>query len=78
MSVLDARSGALLRGRRLALAPKALAVDERTGHILVAVAPPTRPSNVWGWLPFIPPPAPSDQVVTLDEGTLDMHTHDRR
>ncbi len=33
MSVLDARSGRLLRAHPLALAPQAVALDEQTGHI---------------------------------------------
>lgn len=79
VSVLDARGGSVLRARLLNLAPKALAVDERTGNVLIVRAGPAAPpADAWAWLPLrrwlpgIPPPprsrAASDQVVVLDEG----------
>lgn len=52
VSVLDARDGHILQRQVLALAPRALGVDARTGRILVVTGPTVRhPPDPWGWVP---------------------------
>lgn len=67
LSVLDTRSGAVLKTISVGVAPTAVAVDESNGHVFVAtgvgaiVVP-----DAWRWLPdwlrrrlpFLPPPGP--------------------
>jgi hypothetical protein len=70
VSMLDARTGALLRTATVGVAPDALAVDERTGRAVVAcaggqirphAAPTWLPSSLQRWLPFLRAPAPAGQ-----------------
>lgn len=52
LSVLDGRSGALLRTHPLALDATALVVDERSGHLLaISVGGTRRVLSPWAWLP---------------------------
>jgi len=52
VGVLDGRSGALPRTIHVGLGPRAVAVDERTGHAVVVTSGGTLPTpTIWGWLP---------------------------
>jgi DNA-binding beta-propeller fold protein YncE len=52
VSMLDARSGAVLRTMSVGVAPVALAVDERTGRAVVLNAGgPVQAHTAWTWLP---------------------------
>ena len=64
MSVLDARSGVVLRTVVVGVAPIAVAVDERSRRaVVVNAGDPVRIPDAWGqaldwlrrWLPFVPP-----------------------
>jgi DNA-binding beta-propeller fold protein YncE len=68
LDVLNARTGALLHTSTLDELAVALAVDERSGHVLVlAVVPSGPPADPWGWLlaglqrfvPLVPAPPAS-------------------
>jgi hypothetical protein len=57
MSVLDAANGNVLRTVPIGGAPNAVAVDERTGHVVVLVlaGPAVRPQEWWvRWMPWLP------------------------
>lgn len=52
VGVLDGRSGILLRTIRVGSGPRAVAVDERTGHAIVVTSGGTLPAPAtWRWLP---------------------------
>jgi len=52
VGVLDGRSGTLLRTIRVGSGPRAVAVDERTGHVIVVTSGGTLPAPATrGWLP---------------------------
>ncbi len=52
VGVLDERSGAIPWTIRVGLGPRAVAVDERTGHAVIATSGGTLPApTTWGWLP---------------------------
>jgi len=52
VGVLDGRSGAIPRTIRVGIGPRAVAVDERTGHAVVVTSGGTLPApTTWGWLP---------------------------
>jgi YVTN family beta-propeller protein len=52
VSVLDARTGAILRTRPVGIAPTSLAVDERTGQVIVVNAGGrVQVHDAWTWLP---------------------------
>jgi DNA-binding beta-propeller fold protein YncE len=72
MSVLDARSGVVLRTVVVGVAPIAVAVDERSGRaVVVNAGGPVRIPDAWGqvldrlrrWLPFVPPRATETRTV---------------
>ena len=80
ISVLDGRSGALLRTIALGLAPGALTIDARTGHTLVVEGGGTViVPDAWAWLPgqarhllpFLPPPGQRTRVVPARVVALD-------
>jgi DNA-binding beta-propeller fold protein YncE len=52
VGVLDGRGGALPRTIRVGMGPRAVAVDERTGHVVVVTSGGTLPAPAtWRWLP---------------------------
>ncbi len=63
LSVLDARSGRLLRMLALPLTARAIAVDGRVGRVFVVSGGAWRPPDPWTWLPsavrrWLPLPSP--------------------
>ncbi len=84
ISVLDGRSGAVLRTISLGLAPGALAIDPCAGHTLVVEGGGVMSiPDAWAWLPgwlrgrlpFLPPPGTQSRaiparVVVLDTARL--------
>ncbi len=80
VSVLDARSGAVLRTVTVGLDPDSIAVDERAGRaFVVSVGGALRTPDAWGWLPrglrrwapFLPPPGPRTRVEPSTVSMLD-------
>ena len=73
VSILDARTGAILRTLPVGVAANGMAVvDERTGHVLVLDGPHILPvPDAWAWLPawlrrrlpFLPPPGRRSRIV---------------
>jgi len=85
VGVLDGRSGALLRTIRVGSGPRAVAVDERTGHAVVVTCGGTLPAPAtWGWLPVpawlrqglpvLPSPGPRTRTTSPSVSVLDL-TH---
>jgi DNA-binding beta-propeller fold protein YncE len=69
VSVLDARSGALLRTLTAGLSPQAVGVDERSGRAFVVDRGGKLVRDDWNWLPSwmrgYPPFSQTPQVVTV-------------
>ena len=82
ISVLDARTGALLRTVSVGVAPRAIVVDEQTGRAFVLCdggAITRQPPDPWAWLPrwlrrrlpFLAPPRLQTRVVPPSLTVLD-------
>jgi DNA-binding beta-propeller fold protein YncE len=80
VSMLDARSGAILSSAAAGWGPIAVAVDERTGHAFVANAGGAMripdfwgrvPSWIRGWLPFLPHPSFRTRPVPASVSVID-------
>lgn len=81
VSVIDARSGALLRAVPVGVGPGLMGVDERMGRAFVATyGGPAQVSDPWGWvprwlrlrLPVPRPPASSTRMVPGSVSVLDV------
>jgi len=80
VSVLDARSGVVLRTVTVGLNPDSIAVDERSGRaFVVSVGGTLQVTDAWGWLPrglrrwapFLPPPGPRPRTTPSTVSMLD-------
>jgi len=80
VSVLDARSGVVLRTVMVGLNPDSIAVDERSGRaFVVSVGGTLHVTDAWGWLPrglrrwapFLPPPGPRTRTASSTVSMLD-------
>ncbi len=83
VSVLDATSDAVRRTITLDTSPRAIAVDERTGHVFVVNDGSFVPLPIpdpWAWIPgwvrrwapFVPPPPSGTRTVPASLSVLDV------
>jgi DNA-binding beta-propeller fold protein YncE len=81
VSVLDGRTGAVLRTVTVGPGPAAVAIDERTGHAFVVSSGGILSSaDSWGWvpsplrrwLPFLPPPGVRRRIIPGSVSTVDV------
>jgi len=83
VGVLDGRSGTLLQTIRVGSGPRAVAVDEQTGHTVVVTCGGTLPAPAtWGWLPVpawlrqglpvLPSPGPRTRTTSPSVSVLDL------
>jgi DNA-binding beta-propeller fold protein YncE len=76
VSVLDGRSGSVLRSFSVGVRPRAIGVDEQSGHVFVAnLGGTVRVSDSWSWVPgwlrhWLPLIPPSGWVYRTSPGSV--------